>query len=121
MCVWYVLGYVVDGVVAVDFIALSNIWWNVSSAWESMIMQITHSIPTAHLYPLPLQAKPVYWDLDYTLRLFPLPHLLVLADHAEQFEYMYKGCNTVNPGELCSDGVLCAICSVVCGVRLCLC
>ena len=30
----------------------------------------------AHLCPLPLHAKPVYWELDYTLRLFPLPHLV---------------------------------------------
>lgn len=30
----------------------------------------------AHLCPLPLHAKPVYWELDYALRLFPLPHLV---------------------------------------------
>jgi hypothetical protein len=30
----------------------------------------------AHLCPLPLHAKPIYWELDYTMRLFPLPHLV---------------------------------------------
>ncbi len=46
-------------------------------------------IDQAHLFPLPPAAKPVYWELDYTMRLSPLPHLLVLADHSEQFEHEY--------------------------------
>jgi DNA polymerase epsilon subunit 2 len=58
----------------------------------------------AHLCPLPLQAKPVHWELDYTLRLAPLPHLLVLADHADQYAFDCKGgCQAVNPGSFSSD------------------
>ena len=30
----------------------------------------------AHLCPLPAQLKPVHWELDHTLRLSPLPHLV---------------------------------------------
>jgi DNA polymerase epsilon subunit 2 len=54
----------------------------------------------------------VYWELDYALRLFPLPHLLVLADHAEQYQYKkaFSGgdatgdcCTVVNPGSFSSD------------------
>lgn len=75
----------------------------------------------AHLCPLPLTSKPVFWELDHTLRLFPLPHLvrqshcsrmsyyndiddshpsaqLVLADHADQFHHLSNACNVVNPG-----------------------
>lgn len=33
----------------------------------------------AHLCPLPLDAAPVSWDADGGLRLYPLPHALVLA------------------------------------------
>lgn len=33
-------------------------------------------IDQAHLCPLPLSAKPVFWELDHSLRLFPLPHLV---------------------------------------------
>jgi DNA polymerase epsilon subunit 2 len=33
----------------------------------------------AHLCPLPLDAAPVSWDVDGGLRLYPLPHALVLA------------------------------------------
>mmetsp|Transcript_12271 Transcript_12271/g.27558 ORF Transcript_12271/g.27558 Transcript_12271/m.27558 type:complete len:260 (+) Transcript_12271:3-782(+) len=57
----------------------------------------------AHLCPLPLHARPVFWELDYSLRLFPLPHVLVLADHADTFNHSYKGCRAVNPGSFSSD------------------
>lgn len=29
-----------------------------------------------HLCPVPLTARPLIWELDYTMRLFPLPHLV---------------------------------------------
>lgn len=39
--------------------------------------QLVESIlDQAHLCPLPLTARPIHWDLDYTLRLTPLPHLV---------------------------------------------
>ena len=57
----------------------------------------------AHLCPLPLESRPIYWELDYTLRLSPLPHLLVLADKVDQYHYLYKDCNVVNPGSFSSD------------------
>jgi len=57
----------------------------------------------AHLCPLPMQVKPIIWDLDHSLRLSPLPHLLVLADHAEQYCYTSEGCIAVNPGSFSSD------------------
>lgn len=61
----------------------------------------------AHLCPLPLQAKPVFWDLDYTMRLFPLPHLLILAEQVESFSYTQgKGnsqCSVANPGPFAAE------------------
>lgn len=60
-------------------------------------------IEQAHLCPLPMQVKPIIWDLDHALRLSPLPHLLVLADHAEQYCYTSQGCIAVNPGSFSSD------------------
>lgn len=32
----------------------------------------------AHLCPLPLHARPIHWELDHVMRLFPLPHLVSL-------------------------------------------
>lgn len=57
----------------------------------------------AHLSPLPLHVRPVHWELDHTLRLFPLPNLLILADRTEQFSYSCHGTNCVNPGVFSSD------------------
>lgn len=57
----------------------------------------------AHLCPLPLEVKPVYWDLDHALRLTPLPHLLVLGDRTEKFVKVYNGCVVTNPGSFSSD------------------
>ena len=78
----------------------------------NIIEQLTDSVlQQGHLCPVPLQAQPVYWELDHTLRLFPLPHLLVLADHAEQYKYEKAvniddptdNCQVVNPGSFSSD------------------
>ena len=33
-------------------------------------------VSQSHLCPLPLEARPIYWELDYTLRLNPLPDLV---------------------------------------------
>eukprot|EP00605_Chrysophyceae_sp_TOSAG23-4_P002233 GSChrysophyteH1.ASY1.ANO1.2477.1 assembled CDS len=57
----------------------------------------------AHLYPLPPTIKPITWELDYTMRLHPLPTLLVLADHSAHYEYEVKGCKVVNPGSFSAD------------------
>lgn len=57
----------------------------------------------AHLCPLPMHARPILWELDYVMRLVPLPHLLVLADHSEHFAHTYKSCQAVNPGTFSSD------------------
>ena len=39
--------------------------------------QLVESIlDQGHLCPLPPHVKPVYWELDYTLRLSPLPQLV---------------------------------------------
>lgn len=37
----------------------------------------------AHLFPLPPQAKPVLWNLDHTMRLFPLPNLVRMIEKYE--------------------------------------
>ncbi|KAL1258478.1 hypothetical protein QQF64_011722 [Cirrhinus molitorella] len=38
-----------------------------------------------HLTPLPLYVCPVYWAYDYTLRVYPLPDVIVFADKYEPF------------------------------------
>lgn len=33
-------------------------------------------IQQSHLWPMPVAAKPVHWELDHSMRLTPLPHLV---------------------------------------------
>ena len=39
----------------------------------------------AHLCPLPLHARPIYWSHDHALRLYPLPDLVVIGDKCDPF------------------------------------
>ncbi|KND04980.1 DNA polymerase epsilon noncatalytic subunit [Spizellomyces punctatus DAOM BR117] len=55
-------------------------------------------IDQAHLCPLPPAARPTYWGYDHALRLYPQPHLLVLADKHESYSVDYEGCKCINPG-----------------------
>ncbi|KAK9827395.1 hypothetical protein WJX81_006181 [Elliptochloris bilobata] len=54
----------------------------------------------SHLCPLPLEAQPVVWAHDASLRLYPLPHALVLADSAPSTHCTFEGTVCLNPGSL---------------------
>lgn len=54
-------------------------------------------IGQAHLSPLSLNALPVHWEFDHTLRLYPLPDLVVIGDKTEPYQAKYKGCQIINP------------------------
>ena len=47
---------------------------------------------------MPLSVRPVYWDYDHTLRIFPVPDVLILGDRSESFNMQYEGCTCLNPG-----------------------
>ncbi|VDK53686.1 unnamed protein product [Anisakis simplex] len=51
-----------------------------------------------HLTPLPLHISPVFWQMDYCLRLYPLPDLVVIADQFQQFAISKHQCLFANPG-----------------------
>ncbi|GAC93425.1 telomere-associated helicase [Pseudozyma hubeiensis SY62] len=55
----------------------------------------------AHLVPLAQRIRPVLWDHDHSLSLYPMPTTekqLVLADAYDRYELTYEGCHVVNPG-----------------------
>jgi DNA polymerase epsilon subunit 2 len=56
-----------------------------------------------HLCPLPLNQVPIRWTHDSSLRLYPLPDLLMMADHYDQYHSSYQGCAAVNPGSFPTD------------------
>ncbi|THV08446.1 DNA polymerase epsilon, subunit B [Dendrothele bispora CBS 962.96] len=52
----------------------------------------------AHLSPLTINIQPVLSDYDHSLRLYPLPTALVLADKYDRYKITYTGCHVFNPG-----------------------
>ena len=56
-----------------------------------------------HLSPLPMAAVPVRWAHDCSLRLYPLPDLLLMADHYDSYHSAYKGTVALNPGSFPTD------------------
>ena len=62
---------------------------SLDSEGHDICQQLVESIlDQGHLCPLPLHVRPVYWDLDYTLRLSPLPHL-VRQTHTHKHTHTY--------------------------------
>ncbi|CAI5537135.1 unnamed protein product [Closterium sp. Naga37s-1] len=68
----------------------------------------TTVVHQAHLSPLPLAAQPVFWDYDFTLHLFPTPHVLILADSSGQSSAVVNGITCINPGSFSLDGTFTA-------------
>jgi DNA polymerase epsilon subunit 2 len=67
----------------------------------------THLVKTlidqASLSPLPLHIRPIYWNYDHALRLYPLPDIILLADSYEPYEVNYEGCLVANPGSFSAE------------------
>ncbi|CAO2586461.1 DNA polymerase epsilon subunit 2 [Lemmus lemmus] len=68
----------------------------------------THFVKTVlsqgHLTPLPIYVCPVYWAYDYTLRVYPVPDLLVIADKYDPFTVTNTECLCMNPGSFPRSG-----------------
>ncbi|KAF9485264.1 DNA polymerase epsilon, subunit B [Pholiota conissans] len=52
----------------------------------------------SHLSPLTVDIQPVLSDYDHSLRLYPLPTTLILADKYDSYKVTYTGCHVFNPG-----------------------
>ncbi len=57
----------------------------------------------SHLTPLPTHIRPTYWCYDHALRLYPLPHGLVLADKCNTFELNHHDTKCFNPSSFPVD------------------
>ena len=51
----------------------------------------------SHLCPVPLETRPVSWQYDHALHLYPAPDLIVLADSAAASQFSFKQTEFVNP------------------------
>ncbi|EIN10433.1 DNA polymerase epsilon subunit B [Punctularia strigosozonata HHB-11173 SS5] len=52
----------------------------------------------SHLTPLTVNIQPTLSEFDHSLRLYPLPTAVVLADKYDNFQMTYEGCHVFNPG-----------------------
>ncbi|EIW82110.1 DNA polymerase epsilon, subunit B [Coniophora puteana RWD-64-598 SS2] len=52
----------------------------------------------SHLVPLTSSILPTLPDYDHSLRLYPLPTVVILADKYEKYKLTYSGCHVFNPG-----------------------
>ncbi|XP_003962556.2 DNA polymerase epsilon subunit 2 isoform X1 [Takifugu rubripes] len=57
-----------------------------------------------HLTPLPLYVSPVYWAYDYSLRVYPVPDVIVFADKYDPFSITSTDCLCINPGSFPRSG-----------------
>ena len=57
----------------------------------------------AHLCPLPFTSRPILWEHDASLRLYPCPDLLVLCDQHEMSSGIHDECQVANPGPFHTD------------------
>ncbi|KAL5530699.1 DPB2 [Sanghuangporus sanghuang] len=55
-------------------------------------------IDQAHLSPFTRNVQPILSEYDHTLRLYPMPNAVILADKYEGYELTYEGCHVFNPG-----------------------
>ena len=60
-------------------------------------------IDQGHLSPLPMSVVPVRWVHDCSLRLYPLPDMLLMADHYDAYHHAYNGTVALNPGSFPTD------------------
>lgn len=58
----------------------------------------------AHLCPIPTRNTAIIPAYDPFLRLYPLPHLVILADRDREWESEYCGCQFINPGNFSRSG-----------------
>ncbi|KAI7804302.1 hypothetical protein IRJ41_005258 [Triplophysa rosa] len=57
-----------------------------------------------HLTPLPLYVCPVYWAYDHTLRVYPVPDVIIFADKYDPFNISNTDCLCINPGSFPRSG-----------------
>uniref|UniRef100_A0A671V478 DNA polymerase epsilon subunit n=1 Tax=Sparus aurata TaxID=8175 RepID=A0A671V478_SPAAU len=57
-----------------------------------------------HLTPLPLYVSPIFWAYDYSMRVYPIPDVIVFADKYDPFSITNTDCLCVNPGSFPKSG-----------------
>lgn len=60
-------------------------------------------IDQGHLCPLPMITNPIYWQHDQTMRLYPLPDIVISGDNFSSYHKKHLDCHVANPGSFPVD------------------
>lgn len=75
--------------------------WDSSIVYLAFLQQFVKTILSqGHLTPLPLYVCPVYWAYDHTLRVYPVPDVIIFADKYDPFNISNTDCLCINPVHL---------------------
>jgi DNA polymerase epsilon subunit 2 len=77
---------------------------NLESSTHSLNEHVVQTVFTnSHLSPLPTHIRPTVWCYDHALRLYPIPHGLILADKCNTFEISHHESKAFNPSSFPVD------------------
>ncbi|KAI5124943.1 hypothetical protein M0805_007370 [Coniferiporia weirii] len=62
-------------------------------------------VDQSHLSPFTKNVQPILSEYDHTLRLYPMPNAIILADKYEAYELTYEGCHVFNPGNFVGNSL----------------
>jgi len=74
-----------------------------SDTWDISQHLIASICSNGHLCNLTIEDRPVYWNYDHALSVYPLPNVLVLGDKADQYEHNSHEMICINPSSFSTD------------------
>ncbi|KAF2069294.1 hypothetical protein CYY_009385 [Polysphondylium violaceum] len=74
-----------------------------SDEWDISQHLIASICSNGHLCNLSIEDRPIYWNYDHALSVYPLPNVLVLGDKADQYEHNSHEMICINPSSFSTD------------------
>lgn len=71
---------------------------NLPTELKDIPVQLVKTIlAQAHICPIPPHVRPIYWTQDHSLRVYPVPDLMILADKYDPYTCSSLECTCTNP------------------------
>lgn len=67
------------------------------SCFSNSLQFVKTILSQGHLTPLPLYVSPVFWAFDYSMRVYPVPDVLIFADKYDPFSVTNTDCLCISP------------------------
>ncbi|XP_003748292.1 DNA polymerase epsilon subunit 2 [Galendromus occidentalis] len=73
--------------------------WDTDSDVAMAQLYVKNLVGNSHLCCLPIHLAPIYWQMDHSFWLYPMPDLVVCGDKHEAFTVKQNDCVFTNPGQ----------------------